>query len=218
MSWVPYCTWKISSLCDSKECSFSFRFLKSHRATVWKQDIDKKIDWLYLNTRSNSTLYNKTSLPKHHSVCEKDAVKRNVMSHLVCRARGKNELAVRVKWQTVDLRCVGVDCMAGFGGVVWSSVPADEQNDIPLTLHRRKFSDEPFCLCAVFLVIRKLFTSWASGHLQRIQRGTREASARKRLLPQQCDRWRSSSHPRLCPPLAQRWCPTDRLSLSEKIT
>lgn len=27
-------TWNISSLCDSKECSFSFRFLKSHRATV----------------------------------------------------------------------------------------------------------------------------------------------------------------------------------------
>jgi hypothetical protein len=27
-------TWKISSLCDSNECSFSFRLRKSHRATV----------------------------------------------------------------------------------------------------------------------------------------------------------------------------------------
>lgn len=87
------------------------------------------------------------------------------MSHLVCRARGKNELAVGVKWQTVDLRCVGVDCMAGFGGVVRSSVPADEQNDIPLTLHRKKFSDEPFCPCVVFLVIIKgiyIMSFWSS--------------------------------------------------------
>ena len=28
-------TWKISSLWDSKECSLSFRFRRSHNATVW---------------------------------------------------------------------------------------------------------------------------------------------------------------------------------------
>jgi hypothetical protein len=31
---VLFCTWKISSLCDSKLCSFSLRFLKSQSATV----------------------------------------------------------------------------------------------------------------------------------------------------------------------------------------
>lgn len=29
-----HCTWNISSLCDSKECNFNLRFLKSHKATV----------------------------------------------------------------------------------------------------------------------------------------------------------------------------------------
>lgn len=51
------------------------------------------------------------------------------LHYLVCRARGKDELAVRVKWQTVDLCCVGIYCMAGFGGVVRTSVPTEVKND-----------------------------------------------------------------------------------------
>lgn len=35
-------TWKISSLWDSNECSFSLRFLKSQRATVYKKQTNKK--------------------------------------------------------------------------------------------------------------------------------------------------------------------------------
>jgi len=30
-------TWKISSLWDSKEWSFNFKFRRSHRATVWEK-------------------------------------------------------------------------------------------------------------------------------------------------------------------------------------
>lgn len=30
-------TWKISSLCDSKECNFILRFRRSHRATVCRK-------------------------------------------------------------------------------------------------------------------------------------------------------------------------------------
>lgn len=62
-------------------------------------------------------------------------LQESVKSHLVCRAGGKNELAVRVKRQAVDLRCVGVDGVAGFGGVVRPSVPTEEQSDTPWMLH-----------------------------------------------------------------------------------
>lgn len=130
-------------------------------------------------------------------------------SYLVCRARGKDELAVRVKWQTVDLRRVGIYRMAGFGGVVRSSVPTEEKNDIPQRFSHN-FSAEH--LPVTFDFITTPFTSWASGHLRQIQRVTREASARKRLQPLQCDRWRWSLHPLPSPPLAQHWCPTDRRS------
>lgn len=33
-----HCTWKISSLCDSKECSFNLRLRRSHSATVLSAD------------------------------------------------------------------------------------------------------------------------------------------------------------------------------------
>lgn len=61
-----------------------------------------------------------------------------VKPHLVCRARGENELAVRVKRQTVDLGCVGIYGVAGFGGVVRPSVPTEEQNDIRWMLQLHK--------------------------------------------------------------------------------
>ena len=32
--WCDHCTWKISSLCDSKVCNFSLRLRRSHSATV----------------------------------------------------------------------------------------------------------------------------------------------------------------------------------------
>lgn len=82
------------------------------------------------------------------------------MSYLVCGARGENELAVRVKRQAVDLRCVGVDSVAGFGGVVRPSVPTEEQNDTRWMLHLQKsfqslsyFYTSQRCLHHEFLVI-----------------------------------------------------------------
>ncbi len=76
-----------------------------------------------------------------------------ISHYLVCRARGKNELAVRVKWQTVDLCCVGIYCMAGFGGVVWTSVPTEVKKDRYYSTNRAKlhnFSSEPFPLFVTF--------------------------------------------------------------------
>lgn len=133
--------------------------------------------------------------------------------YLVCRARGKDELAVRVKRQTVDLCCVGIYCMAGFGGVVRSSVPTEEKNDIPQRFSYNLWAEHLPVRCDF---ITKPFTSWASGHLRQIQIVTREASARKRLQQLQYDRWRWSLHPLPSPPLAQHWCPTDRRSKKDK--
>lgn len=45
--WGDHCTWKISSLCDSKLCSFSFKLRKSHRATVLSADPVAKINSEY---------------------------------------------------------------------------------------------------------------------------------------------------------------------------
>lgn len=52
-----------------------------------------------------------------------------VLHYLICRAGGQDELAVRVEGQAVDLRCVCVHSMAGFGGVVGASVPATSQRE-----------------------------------------------------------------------------------------
>lgn len=109
-----YFTWKISSLCDSKECSFSFRFLKSQRATVceWERGVTLNYQTFFLTVITWQL---------------------QLLRYLVCRASSKNELAVWVKWQTVDLCSVGIYCMAGFGGVVWTSVPAGMTRDRVIT-------------------------------------------------------------------------------------
>ena len=45
--WGDHCTWKISSVCDSKECSLSLRFLRSHSATVLSADPDARMNSEY---------------------------------------------------------------------------------------------------------------------------------------------------------------------------
>ena len=42
-----HCTWKISSLCDSKECSFSLRLRRSHSATVLSADPEARMNSEY---------------------------------------------------------------------------------------------------------------------------------------------------------------------------
>lgn len=44
--------------------------------------------------------------------------------YLISRTSGKNELAVGVETQAVDLGSVSVYCVAGFGCVVGPSVPS----------------------------------------------------------------------------------------------
>lgn len=68
--WVV--TWKISSLWDSKEWSFSLRFLRSHNATVWEKQSKLCIQyllqllhkaafllsvWNWIGTITNETVY-----------------------------------------------------------------------------------------------------------------------------------------------------------------
>lgn len=176
---------------------------------------------LVLKTNSSNKFVNMQFVYKHwHDMTDLSSIYKTefdsnkkryvILPYLVCRARSEDELAVRVKWQTVDFCCVGIYCMAGFGGVVRSSVPTEVKNNNPwmlqdhITFRRTVYNQ--------IVLISKLFTSWASGHLLQIQREIREASARKHLLPQQCDQWRSSLHPQPSPPSAQHLCPTDRLS------
>ena len=61
-----------------------------------------------------------------------------ILHYLVCRASGKDELAVRVKRQAVDLCNVGIYCMAWFGGVVWASVPTEIKRHKLIHLHYEK--------------------------------------------------------------------------------
>jgi len=56
-----------------------------------------------------------------------------VWTHLICRASGQDELTVGIEGQAVDLRGVGVHCVAGLGGVVGPCVPAGpKQTKVPL--------------------------------------------------------------------------------------
>ena len=45
--WGDHWTWKISSLCDSKLCSFSFRFLKKRKTMYHTMFVAQVFDWWY---------------------------------------------------------------------------------------------------------------------------------------------------------------------------
>ena len=49
------------------------------------------------------------------------------VSDLVCRSCGKDELAVGVEGEAVDLGCVGVHCVTGLAGVIATSIPAERK-------------------------------------------------------------------------------------------
>ena len=75
-------TWNISSLWDSKVCSFILRFLRSQSATVCKCG-------------------NKgTAVGKQHG--------GDCVEYLVCRACGQNILRIGIECQTIHLRVVDV--------------------------------------------------------------------------------------------------------------
>lgn len=100
-------TWKISSLWDSKEWSFSLRFLRSHNATVWEKNNNFVLNiYFYVFSLGVQSVF-------------------PALLYLISRTSSKDELAVRVKTQTVDLSSVSIHCMAGFGCVVGPSVPSD---------------------------------------------------------------------------------------------
>lgn len=96
-----YRTWKISSLWDSKEWSLSFRFLRSHSATV-------------LGERACLKHYFWFIYIVFHNV------------YLVSRASCKNKLTVGVETQAVDLSRVSVNGMTCFRCVVRSSIPSEQ--------------------------------------------------------------------------------------------
>ena len=75
---IHWLTWKISSLWDSKECSLSFRFRRSHKATVWTTHCDNTILTL-LSIISSSC--------NHFSLCQTVVIFKYCLSHNCCACR-----------------------------------------------------------------------------------------------------------------------------------
>lgn len=67
------------------------------------------------------------------------------MPHLICRASGKNELAVRIERQAVDLSSVGIHCMARLGGVVGPRVPTVPKTDKSTSVRKKCETEQQLC-------------------------------------------------------------------------
>lgn len=187
-----YCTWKISSLCDSKECSFSFRFLKSQRATVygWERSITPASDSLHVGYTAGNPI-----------TLSADPVARMNSLYGLNDRQLTSAVWASTTWLGLEVLFERVSQLRRREA---GSPILQRRHDQGHKAHRT--------------TSHTVLTSWDSGHLLQSQRATRAASARTRLPPQQCDRWRSSSRRRPSPPLARHWCPIDRWSIPNKKT
>lgn len=113
--------------------------------------------------------------------------------------------------------------MAGFGGVVWSSIPAGRRRNRPgikaytppYQQTREQLERQNGLRCSASKESTPL-TSWASDHQQQIQKEIHGAGARRHLPLQLCALWRWSLHPPLCLLLEQHLYPTSKWSLKKK--
>lgn len=178
-------TWKISSLWDSNECSFSLRFLKSQRATVYSKTKTKK---------KKPMSQNEDGLDISDLALQNVERKRAAPPYLQSQWPGWTRCR---GWRTDSwpLQCER-PLRDWAWRYYWTVCPSCTYNRGKVLRWRgKKKKKKTGRFCAA-----ELLTSWVSGHRLLIQRGTHGEGARKHPPQRQYGLWKWSWHPRSFPP------------------